>query len=130
MVFDFSVTSGTIYVDGELDTYSNYRLRLVSMYNNKGLENSTLGSIDLTRLTGTSRYSVFSYDISGTDFADIVDQDANGYYMARFEGSNDLIDWTPIVEYPSKLKTQFTESYPQQYESSNEDNEQYVYYRS
>lgn len=130
MVFDFSATRGTIYVDGQLATRTSYRLRLVSMYNNKGLENESLASIDLTRLTGTSRYSVFSYDILGTPLADIITQDVNGYYNAYFEGSDDLTNWDELAKYPAKLKTQFTENYPQQYESSNEDNEQYVYYRS
>ena len=131
MVFDFSATSGTIYVDSDLAVSNSYRLRLVSMYNNKGLENTTLGSIDLTRLTGTTRYSVFSYDITGTSFEDVVDQDVNGYYTAYFEGTNNGgATWKTLAKYPAKLKTTFTESYPQQYESSNEDNEQYVYYRS
>ena len=129
MVFDFSVTSGTIYVDSQLDTYDLYRLRLVSMYNNKGLEN-TEGTINLTRLTGTSRYSVFTYDITGSPFEDIVDQDGNGYYMAHFEGAPPDRVYVELAKYPAKVKTQFTESYPQQYESPNEDNEQYVYYRS
>jgi hypothetical protein len=129
MVFDFSVTSGTIYVDGNLPTYDLYRLRLVSMYNNKGIEN-TIGEIQLTRLTGTTRYSVFTYDFTGGPIADTIDQDSNGYYMAYFEGAPPSRVFVELAKYPAKVKTQFTESYPEQYVSPNEDNEQYVYYRS
>ncbi len=128
MIFDFTTTSGDIYVDGELDTHPNYRLRLVSMYNNKGLENTVSGDIALTRLTGTSRYTHFSYDITGGPFQDVIDQDVDGYYMAYFEGGTHST-WVELAKYPAKIKTQFTGDYPPQYTSNNEDNEQYVYYR-
>jgi hypothetical protein len=128
MVFDFSTTSGVIYVDNQLPDLPDYRLLLVSLYNNKGLENTVLGEINLTRLTGTSRYSVFSWDIAGSPLADIIDQDINGYYTASFEGG-DRGAYTTLAQYPAKVKTLFTEAYPPQYESNNEDNEQYVYYR-
>lgn len=130
MVFDFSTTTGTIYIDGESDKYPYFRLRLVSMYNNKGLENNELATIALTIRPSTTRYTKFDYDFTGGPLEDIIDQDINGYYMAYFEGSADRVNWTQIAKYPSKVKTQFTENYPQQYQSDNEDNEQYVYYRS
>ena len=129
MVFDFSTTRGNIYVDGEMDGYVRYRLRLVSLYNNKGLENTTLGEFDLGRVNGTSRWTLFSYDFLGTPFEDVVNQDVDGYYMAYFEGDSFGL-WTELAKYPAKVKTLFTGDYPQQYVSNNEDNEQYVYYRS
>jgi hypothetical protein len=128
MVFDFDSTRGNIYVDGKMDGFVRYRLKLVSLYNNKGLENTTLGEIALTRVNGTTRWTLFSYDFIGTPFEDITNQDANGYYMAYFEGEK-LGIWSTLAKYPAKVKTEFTESYPQQYASPNEDNEQYVYYR-
>ena len=128
MVFDFSISRGNIYVDGQMDGYLRYRLRLVSLYNNKGLENTTLGEFELGRVSGTSRWTLFSYDFLGTPFEDVTNQDVDGYYMAYFEGEKFGL-WSTLAEYPAKVKTLFTDDYPQQYQSNNEDNEQYVYYR-
>ncbi len=130
MVFDFSQSlTALIYVDGELASYPSYNLVFESMYNNKVLFNSSL-PIELTRGVGSSRYTMFRYSIDSRDYPGIDTDDINGYYKAKFYGSGvggpDIL----LAEYPAKIKNQFTDNYPQQYQSDNEDNEQYVYYRS
>lgn len=124
MVFDFSQSlSGTIYVDGELVTGTAYTLQLESMYNNEGLNNLST-PITLTRLTGTSRYSIFTYTLDPVTYPDFTTKDINGYYKAKFYADDIL-----AAEYPAKVKNQFNDNYYTQYDSDNEDNEQYVYYR-
>ncbi len=134
MVLDLSNGYGDLYIDNQMPTYVFYRMRLVSLYNNKGIDNQALGEISLTRVGGTDRWTKFRWTIVGSPLYDIVDEDVAGYYRLIIEGTDDkTAGWTQFSEYPTKVKTQWNENpvyKDTEYNSDNEDNEQYVYYRS
>ena len=134
MVIDFSNGFGDLYIDNQMPTYVFYRMRLISLYNNKGLDNQAIGDIPLTWVDSTDRWTKFRWSIIGTPNEDITDEDIAGYYRLIIEGTDDKTgDWTQFSEYPTKVRTQWDENpvyKDTQYDSDNEDNEQYVYYRS
>ena len=133
MLIDFSDGFGDLYIDNEMPVYANYRMRLVSLYNNKGIDNQTLGDIALTRISSTSRYTKFRWSIIGSPYQDFIDEDIAGYYRLIIEGSNDRTNWDQFSAYPCKVRTQWDEAPAfrnTEYNSDNENNEQYVFYRS
>lgn len=132
MLFDFRTTLGTIYVDNELPRYAEYRMVFKSLYNNKGLKNTerviALDRIDVTK----SRFSTFTYDFSlNPRLNDITTLDADGYYLVTFQGSEvGSPNWVDLAEYPCKIQTNYSDDEGVQYESDNESNETFTYYRS
>jgi|DEB0MinimDraft_10_1074344.scaffolds.fasta_scaffold21571_2 hypothetical protein len=131
MVFDFRSTSGTIYVDTDLNRWSNYKMIITSLYNNKGI-NNTIGDIPLTRSITpvSSRFTTFTFDFSGDpDLSGLVNLDVNGYYKVRFYG-DDGGRAEILATYPCKIITNYSDETYKRYVSDNEDNEQYTYYKS
>lgn len=134
MIIDFSAGSGDLYIDNEMPTYTFYRMRLISLYNNKGIDNQNLGEIPLTRIGGTDRWTGFTWTVIGTPYETMIEEDISGYYRLITEGTNNkTAGWTQFSEYICKVKTKWNQApiyKDTEYNSDNEENEQYVYYRS
>jgi len=128
MVINLQNTNDILYFRGSLTPYLEYRMRLVSKYNNKGILNDAIvyTTNDYFPLTIVDDYDLwysFSTDFSNTD---ISNYDIGGYYDCIIEGSNDGSTWTEINRKLVRVFNNWTTDVS--YTSNNENNEQFTYY--
>ena len=134
MLFDLTDSSFIVYFDGDLQTGNPfYRLVLTSRYNNQSILNSAdTGDgqgFDLENPVFNDRYSKFDVDFTN---ADLQTYDIEGYYKWTVQSSADQVEWTDVKSGLCKVINGSTEATPNktvEYQSNDETNSAYVFYK-
>lgn len=126
MIVNLQNQANRVYFNGILPKYTTYRMRLVSKYSNKEIDNDEFGFINLTDLEQGEGWFSFTYD---TDITSLQTKELNEYYDCILEGVdiNDSVFF--IQKNLCKVLNNFNSDNPDVvYTSNNEDNEQYIYF--
>lgn len=126
MIVNLQNQANRVYFNGILPKYNTYRMRLVSRYSNKEIDNDNFGVINLTDLEQGEGWFSFTYD---TDITSLQTKELNEYYDCILEGVdiNDSVFF--IQKNLCKVLNNFNSDNPDVvYTSNNEDNEQYIYF--
>jgi len=126
MIVDLRNQSNRVYFNGIIPKYNTARLRLVSRYSNKEIDNDEFGFIQLTDdFEGEGWYS-FRFL---TNIIPLQNIELNEYYDCIFECLDGLDRITYTEKNLCRVLNNFDSTNPDVvYTSNNEDNEQYIYF--
>ena len=126
MIVDLRNQGNRVYFNGILPKYFTARLRLVSRYSNKEIDNDEFGFIELTDdFEGEGWYS-FRFL---TNISSLQNIELNEYYDCIFECLDGVGNITYSEKNLCKVLNNFDSRNPDVvYTSNNEDNEQYIYF--